>query len=565
MRRVPSAPLPLRTRFIFVAGGVMSGIGKGVTVASTARILKDYGFRVSAVKVDPYLNVDAGTMNPTEHGEVFVTNDGMETDQDIGNYERFLGQDVLRVNYMTAGLVYKSVIEKERALHYSGKCVEVIPHVTDEIRSRLEAAARHSRADFLLVEIGGTVGETQNAVFLQAARMMKLDMPGRVLFMLVSYFPVPAMVGEMKTKPTQHAVRDMQTAGVQPDIIIARSSVPLDEPRKRKVSVFCNVSAQDIISAPDIASIYDVPGNFEKDKLGKRVLTKFGMQPRAALSGEWRSLVRRIHAATKPVRIGIVGKYFGTGDFTLSDSYLSVIEAAKHACWRAGRAPEIVWLNSEQYEQRPVSVKELASLDALIVPGGFGARGVEGKIRAIRWARENKLPYLGLCYGMQLATIEFARNVCGMRGAHTTEIDPQTKYPVIATMAEQVERIQAGDMGGTMRLGAFECHLAERSASRKLYDADTIWERHRHRYELNNRFRQRLEDRGLLVAGTNPQRNLVEIVELPEHPFFVGTQFHPEFLSRPLSPHPLFLGLVHAAIARRSPENEKRTHMPKGR
>jgi len=539
------------TRFVFVCGGVMSGIGKGVTVASTARILKDYGLRVSCVKIDPYLNVDAGTMNPTEHGEVFVTDDGMETDQDIGNYERFLDADVLKVNYMTQGQVYLSVIQKERALAYKGKCVEPYPHILDEVRERLERAARVSRADVLLVEIGGTVGEYQNALFLEAARLMKLQRPDRVLFMLVSYFPVPAMLGEMKTKPTQNAVRQMQAMGVQPDIIIARSTVPLDKPRKEKVAVFCNVGSRDIISAPDITSIYDVPGNFEKDHLGRRILQKFGLKPRKSLSPEWRAMVRRMHSAKVPVRIGIVGKYFGTGDFTLSDSYLSVIEAVKHAAWAANRKPQIDWLNAQEYERDPKAVAELDRYDAVIVPGGFGSRGVEGKIAAIRHCREKKIPYLGLCYGMQLATVEFARNVCGLRGAHTTEIDPTTKHPVITTMAEQVSNIQEANLGGTMRLGAYDCRLAPESVARAWYGTSMVSERHRHRYEFNNAYREKLAAHGLRIAGTNPERDLVEIVELPDHPFFVGTQFHPELKGRPLSPHPLFAGLIRAAIAHR--------------
>lgn len=530
----------------------MSGIGKGVTVASTARILKDYGLRVSCVKIDPYLNVDAGTMNPTEHGEVFVTDDGMETDQDIGNYERFLDADVLKVNYMTQGQVYLSVIQKERALAYKGKCVEPYPHILDEVRERLERAARANRADVLLVEIGGTVGEYQNALFLEAARLMKLQRPDRVLFALVSYFPVPAMLGEMKTKPTQNAVRQMQAMGVQPDIIIARSTVPLDKPRKEKVAVFCNVQSRDIISAPDIRSIYDVPGNFEKDHLGRRILQKFGLKPRRALGPEWRAMVRRMHSAKVPVRVGIVGKYFGTGDFTLSDSYLSVIEAIKHAAWLLNRKPEIHWLNAQEYERDQKAVVELERYDAVIVPGGFGARGVEGKIAAIRHCREKKIPYLGLCYGMQLATVEFARNVCGLRGAHTTEIDPATKHPIITTMAEQVSNIKDANLGGTMRLGAYDCRLAPESAARACYGIGTVSERHRHRYEFNNAYREKLSAHGLRVAGVNPERDLVEIVELPDHPFFVGTQFHPELTSRPLSPHPLFVGLLRAAITRRN-------------
>ena len=543
-------------RFIFVAGGVMSGIGKGVTVASTARILKDYGFRVTAVKIDPYLNVDAGTMNPTEHGEVFVTDDGMECDQDIGNYERFLDADIPRTNYMTQGAVYLSVIQRERALGYRGKCVEPYPHILEEVIARLDAAAAKSKAQFVLVEIGGTVGEFQNALFLEAARLVKLRNPSSTLVMMVSYFPVPAMLGEMKTKPTQNAVRSMQALGIQPDIIIARSTVPLDRPRKEKVAVFCNVQAPDIISAPDIKSIYDVPINFEKDHLGRRILEKFGMRPRHHLSARWRAMVRRMHGARVPIRIGIVGKYFDTGNFTLSDSYLSVIEAVKHACWAQRRKPEIEWLNAEQYEKsaswRTEAVRELDRLDAVIVPGGFGARGVDGKMRAIRYCREKKIPFLGLCYGMQLATIEFARNVVGLRGAHTTEIEPHTKHPVIATMAEQVANIKSGAMGGSMRLGAYPCRLVADSAVRALYGREHISERHRHRYEVNNAYRDRLAQHGLRIAGVNDERDLVEIVELAGHPFFVGTQFHPELKSRPTSPHPLFMGLVKAAIAKRA-------------
>jgi len=529
----------------------MSGIGKGVTVASTARILKDYGFRVSAVKIDPYLNVDAGTMNPTEHGEVFVTTDGMECDQDIGNYERFLDQDIPRFNYMTQGQVYLSVIQRERALGYHGKCVEPYPHILEEVMARLDHAAEVSRAEFLLVEIGGTVGEFQNALFLEAARLMKLRSPKDVLFMLVSYFPIPAMLGEMKTKPTQNAVRQMQAIGIQPDFIIARASVPLDKPRKEKVSIFCNVTSQDIISAPDIESIYDVPVNFEKDHLGRRILEKVGLKPRRNLSPAWRAMIRRMRSSHIPVRIGIVGKYFGTGDFVLSDSYLSVIESIRHAGWSIGRKPEIDWLNAQQYEKNPKSVRELDRYHAVIVPGGFGVRGVEGKITAIRYCRENNIPFLGLCYGMQLATVEFARNVCGMRGAHTTEVNPSTKYPVIATMTEQVANISNGHMGGTMRLGSYDCVLNPDSVSAKAYGQLKISERHRHRFEFNNAYRDRLIKYGLHVAGVNPQRNLVEIIELPKHPFFVGTQFHPELQGRPLSPHPLFVGLLTAASKRK--------------
>ena len=441
------------------------------------------------------------------------------------------------------------MIQRERTLGYAGKCVEPYPHILEEIIGRLKRAAKASDADFLLVEIGGTVGEYQNALFLEAARLLKFEQPDRVLFMLVSYFPIPAMLGEMKTKPTQNAVRQMQAIGIQPDIIIARSSRPLDRPRKEKVSVFCNVTADDIISAPDIKSIYDVPVNFEKDHLGRRILQKLGLRPRHHLSPAWRSMVRRMHSSRASVRVGIVGKYFGTGDFTLSDSYLSVIEAVKHAAWAQNRRPEIEWLNAQHYEKNPKSVSELKRFDAIIVPGGFGKRGVEGKISAIRYCREHKIPYLGLCYGMQLAVVEFAAKWTA-RDAHTTEVASRTKHPIISTMSDQVANIKEGAMGGSMRLGAYDCSLSPDSRCCALYGAEMISERHRHRYELNNAYRERLVNNGMRIAGTNPQRDLVEIIELPDHPFFVGTQFHPELRSRPLAPHPLFLGLIRVAIDR---------------
>ena len=537
-----------KTTFIFIAGGVMSGVGKGVTVASTARILKNYGFRVTAVKIDPYLNVDAGTMNPTEHGEVFVTDDGLECDQDLGNYERFLNEDITRDNYMTTGLVYQTVIERERSLGYKGACVQIIPHVTEEVERRLMKVAEKQKADFVLVEIGGTVGEYENLLFLETARIMKLKMPGQVLFLLVSYMPVPSIIGEMKTKPTQHAVRAMNYAGIQPDFIVARSSEPLDDVRKRKVSVFCNVDPRDVISAPDIkGSIYEIPINFEKDNLGKRILEKSGRKIRGKKSAQWDSLVNRIKMSRKPVKIGIVGKYFKSGKFTLSDSYISVIEAVKHAAWFMNRKPEITWLNAEKYEKNPNMLKELKKFDGIIVPGGFGKRGIEGKIKTIQFARENRIPFLGLCYGLQMAVIEFARNVCGLTDAHTTEIKPSTTQPVICTMADQAENIKGKKMGGSMRLGSYSCQLADTSYSRKLYEKSVIHERHRHRYEVNNDFQADLEKYGLCIAGTNIERKLVEIIELPKHPFFIASQFHPELKSRPLEPHPLFIGLIRAS------------------
>ncbi len=532
-------------KYIFIAGGVMSGIGKGVATASIGRILQSKGFKVTAIKIDPYINVDAGTMNPLEHGEVFVTDDGVECDQDIGNYERFLDQDLSTHNYITTGRVYQAVINRERNLEYDGRCVEVVPDIPNEVIFRIKKAAQRSMADFVLVEIGGTVGEYQNSLFLEAARMLKLQHPKDVLFILVSYLPIPNMIGEMKTKPTQYAVRTLNMAGLQPDIIIARSEVPLDEPRKNKISIFCNIDKRDVISAPDIKSIYEVPINFEKDNLGKRILKRFGMSPKAKDLKEWRRLVKVIRNVegsgySKRIKIGIVGKYFKTGRFTLMDSYISIIEAIKHACWYYKKKPEIFWLSAGQYEKDPQSVKELSNYSGIIVPGGFGNRGIEGKIRAIEFCRENKIPFLGLCLGMQLAVIEFARNVCGIKKATSTEFSPKAKEPIIDVMPEQKVLLKEKRYGGTMRLGAYRCKIKAHTISFRAYGRYNVSERHRHRYELNNRYKKVLEKKGMIMAGINPERGLVEIIELKNHPFFVAVQFHPEFKSRPLRPHPLF-------------------------
>ena len=540
-------------------GGVMSGIGKGVSTSSIGALLQARGFSVTAVKIDPYLNVDAGTMNPVEHGEVFVTDDGTETDQDIGNYERFLNTENSALHYMTTGSVYLSVIMRERNLEYGGRCVEVVPDIPLEVISRLQKVARKTKADFVLTEIGGTVGEYQNLLFLEAARMMRLRYPKDVLFTLVSYLPIPPIIGEMKTKPTQHAVRTLNASGIQPDIIIARSERPIDEPRKKKLSVFCNMEPADIISAPDIAtSIYEVPGKFEEEGIAKRVLNKFGMRERGVAMAPWDKLVKTILAPKPPVRIGIVGKYFGSGDFVLEDSYMSVLEAIKHASWAKGRHPNIQWLDAEAYEKDKKKVRELKQFDGIIVPGGFGERGVEGKIRAITYCRENNIPFLGLCYGMQLATVEYARNVLGLRGAHTTEVAQGTKYPVIDIMLEQRANMDKKDYGATMRLGGYACELKPGTVAHRAYANSSfpskkngtllIRERHRHRYELNNLYRDQLAQGGLVCSGRNPEKDLVEVIEIPRHPFFVGTQFHPEFTSRPLQPHPLFVAFIKAAV-----------------
>lgn len=534
-------------RYIFVAGGVMSGIGKGVATAAIGKILQSKGFKVTAVKIDPYINVDAGTMNPIEHGEVFVTDDGVECDQDLGNYERFLEEDLSTFNYITTGRVYQTVINKERNLEYGGKCVEVVPHIPEEVISRIKKAAEKTKADFVLIEVGGTVGEYQNMLFLEAARMMKIFHPKDILFVLISYLPVPHMIGEMKTKPTQQAARLLNAAGIQPDIIIARSIAPLDKPRKRKISIFCNVQDEDVISAPDVESIYEVPVNFEQEQLGNRILGKFGLKGREDDLKKWKKLVKSIKTAKKTVKIGMVGKYFESGNFVLMDSYISVIEAVKHASWANSRKPEIVWLSSESYEKDPKAVEELKDYDGIIVPGGFGNRGVEGKVKAIEYCRLNKIPYLGLCLGMQLAVIEFARHACGLKNANSTEFLPNCKQAVIDVMPDQKALLNEKKYGGTMRLGEYACKIKPKTISFSAYGKSIIRERHRHRYEVNNDFRGILEEKGMVTAGINPERDLVEIIEVPGHPFFVATQFHPEFKSRPLNPHPLFRKFIKTA------------------
>ncbi len=529
----------------------MSGVGKGIASVSIGKILAARGLSVNLMKIDPYLNVDAGTMNPTEHGEVFVLDSGLETDQDMGNYERFLNRDLGPDDYMTGGMVYKSVIERERALGYGGKFVEAIPHVRDEIIGRLKRAAEVSKSDVSVVEIGGTIGDFQNALFIEAARVIHLERPEDVVFIMVSYLPVPHTIGEMKTKPTQSAVRMLNSYGVQPDILIARSDVAMDQRRKEKLAIWCNVRADHIISAPDVDSIYDVPLNFERDHLSDILLKALGKRGKQESDmNEWKKFAEHAHNGREKVKIGIVGKYFDTGDFVLSDAYLSVIEAIKFSAYALGVTPEIHWLNAKEYQKDPARVKELTQYQGVIVPGGFGETGIEGKIAAIKFARENNIPYFGLCYGMQLMTVEFARNVARLAGAHTTEIDPKTKHPIIMILPEQIEKMEKKDYGGTMRLGAYPARLKPGTIAQKAYGKEGVSERHRHRYEVNPDYVERLEAAGLIFSGTSPDRHLMEIAELSKdvHPFMLGTQFHPEFRARPLSPHPLFTAFVKAAL-----------------
>ena len=539
---------------MFVIGGVMSGVGKGIVTSSTGLILKERGFSVNLVKIDPYLNVDAGTMNPTEHGEVFVLRSGLETDQDMGNYERFLGRDLTPEDYMTSGMVYQSVINRERALGYNGRFVEAIPHVRDEIIQRIEAAAAHNGSQVSVIEIGGTVGDFQNALFIEAARVMRLKHPNDVRYVLVSYLPVPNTIGEMKTKPTQTAVRELNGYGVQPDFIIARSNGSMDEKRKEKLAIWCNVQPDHIISAPDVESIYDVPLNFEKDHFGDLLLNALSLSKDVPADlRDWRTFVDRIKKGGKEVIIGIVGKYFDTGDYVLSDAYLSVIEALKFSGAELGVKPVIEWVNAKDFE-KGADVKTLAKYDGIIVPGGFGETGIEGKLQAIRYARENKIPYFGLCYGMQLMVVEYARNVLGLPGAHTVEINPQAENPIVDVMPEQATLIAEGNYGGTMRLGVYPALLKEGTVAHKVYGKDVIEERHRHRYEINPDYVQQITDAGLVFSGTSPDGILMEIAELPhsEHPFYLGTQFHPELQARPLDPHPLFTAFLKASSERKS-------------
>jgi len=546
-------------KYIFVVGGVMSGIGKGVASSAIGRILKSKGFKTTAIKIDPYINVDAGTMNPTEHGEVFVLADGYECDQDMGNYERFLGETLPSINYMTTGRVYQEVIRKERNLEYKGKNVEVVPDIPLEVIRRISEAQKTAQADVTLVEVGGTIGEYQNIIFLEAARMLKQKYPRDVAVVMLSYVPIPNNIGEMKTKPTQYAARSLNSVGLQADVILARATVPLDEKRKEKIATFCNILPERVISAPDVESIYDVPLNYEKDGMGDILCDVLGLPQRPTDLGDWEAFVKKVKNGTKKLDIAVLGKYFMSGEYVLSDVYISVIESIKHAAAALDIKVKLSFLDSEPFERDADKLQELKNYDGVLVPGGFGGRGVEGIISAIQFAREQKIPYLGLCYGMQLMCIEYARNVAGLAGANTAEIDPNAAHTVIDFMPEQKEKIAKGEYGGTMRLGTYPCALKDNTIAREAYlprlasgkagGEDLIHERHRHRYEVNPAYIAKLSDAGLVFSGTSPDGRLMEIAELPKekHPFMLGVQFHPEFLSRPLSPHPLFMAFIKAA------------------
>lgn len=545
------------TKFIFVSGGVISGLGKGIVASSISLLLKSAGFTVAPIKADPYLNLDAGTMNPIIHGETFVTEDGLETDQDLGHYERFVDQNLTRLNYMTAGQVYLSVLERERRLEYDGICVETIPHIPQEIIRRLNILAKNSKADFVILEIGGTVGEYQNAMFLEAARELQLKQPKDVLNIHVAYLPLPPSLGELKSKPVQMSVQAMHTAGIQPDIIIGRAVKEMDQTRKEKIAIFCSIDTRDIFSDPDLPTIYQVPEYLEAQGITERILLKLGLTKRSSDLSKWHIFNQKILGSKKKVKIGIVGKYFRSGDFSLEDSYVCVIEAVKQAAFWNDTIPEITWIDSIDVEKKGARVI-LSDFDGLIVPQGWGSRGVEGKIETARYARENKVPYLGLCFGMQIACIDIARNVCGLTDANSEEVDPSTENPIIHIMPNQKEYLAKRQYGATMRLGAWPCVLKKGSI---VYDAYKKWtelhinslfklpevmERHRHRYEFNNKYKKMFEEKGIVFSGVSPDGMLVESIELTKHPFFIGTQFHPEFKARPLNAHPLFLEFITA-------------------
>jgi len=538
------------TRYIFISGGVISGLGKGITTASIALLLQSAGFKVGVVKIDMYLNIDAGTMNPLEHGEVFVTKDGRETDQDLGHYERFLNQSLTTRNYLTAGQLYRRILEQERALEYDGACVEAYHQVPKETIAFLKRAARGK--DFLLVELGGTVGEYQNVLFFEVVRRLKIKHPGKVFLVHVVYLPIPPSLGEMKTKPAQQSIVELNHLGLAPDFLICRGEKFPDTARIKKLALAAALEPKDIFSAPDTSPVYRVPLLLEQQGFSSRLLKKVGLSRRRVKLANWHQLLQKIDRVKKKLPIAIAGKYYTSGDFSLEDAYVSVVESLRIAAWHQGIKPEVVWVDTEAVEKYGPE-KYLRNVAGVIVPGGFGNRGVEGKIRVIRWARENKVPFLGLCYGMQLATVEFARYVAGLKEAHTTEVNPETPHPVIDIMPDQERKLLARDYGGTMRLGNWPCRLRARTLARRAYRRPLIYERHRHRYEFNNQYRQKLERAGLVISGTTPDSRLVEIIELPvsSHPFFLATQFHPEFTTRFLSPNPLFSAFILSALKKR--------------
>jgi CTP synthase len=531
------------SKFIFVTGGVASSVGKGISVASLGRLLKNRGVSVSLMKLDPYINVDPGTMSPYQHGEVFVTDDGAETDLDLGHYERFTDEPSYQANNVTTGQVYASVIAKERRGEYLGGTIQVIPHITNEIKDRIHAVARRSDADVVIVEVGGTVGDIEGEPFLEAIRQMRKDVGRRdVLYMHVTLLPYLGATKELKTKPTQHSVKELLRVGIQPDVILCRSDYPVSDDLREKIALFCNIEAKAVIPMANAETIYEVPLTLEEVGLGEYLVQELGLKKQEPQMNEWRALVAKIKSPHPELTVGLVGKYV-----ELHDAYMSVAEALHHAGWYHDVDVHIKWINSEALEQMGDNYEEaLEDVAGIVVPGGFGHRGIEGKIKAANFARRNNIPYLGLCLGLQVAVIELARNVLGLTGANSSEFDAQNPHPVIDLMHTQR---QVADKGGTMRLGNWVCCLTPGTKTYQAYNEPIVFERHRHRFEFNNEYRKRMESNGLVVSGRSADNNLVEIIELENHPWFVATQFHPEFKSRPTRPHPLFRDFVGASLS----------------
>jgi len=544
-----------RTKYIFVSGGVISGIGKGLTSASIALLLKAAGYRVAPIKVENYLNLDAGTINPIEHGDPFLCEDGTEGDMDIGTYEKFLDEDMGVDNFVTMGKIYQTVIDRERRFEYNGEDVEAIPHITDEITSRIKNAGRKNNAEIVMIEMGGTAGEYQNIFYYEASRIMTLKNPGDVIHVHVSYVPTPTHLGEPKTKPTQLSVRTLNSMGIQPDFIIARSEKYLDKRRRDRFALFCNMHPEDIISNPDVDPVYEIPLSMHEQGLDKRILQKLSLPAKAANFSAWKKLIEKIKTPKKKtVTVAIIGKYFGTGEYQIRDSYAALFDAIDHAAWDKDVAVKTVWIDAEKVE-KDGAAKVIGTPDGIIVPIGWGERGSEGMIATADYARAMKIPYLGLCYGMQLAVVAFARSVLGWKDANSTENNPKSKHPVIYLIPSQKELMERRAYGGTMRLGAWDAIVKKGTKAYALYEKygqminkekGLTSERHRHRYEFNNAFVKDFEKAGLVISARSVEEGLVEIIEVPDHPFYMGTQGHPEYKSRPLKPHPIFLGFIEA-------------------
>jgi CTP synthase len=531
------------TKYVFITGGNVSSIGKGIICASLGLLLKAQGYKVTIMKFDPYLNVDAGTMNPIQHGEVFVTDDGAETDLDLGHYERYIDEDLMRYNNVTTGQIYSAVIAKERQGDYLGRCVQVIPHVTDEIKSRIKVVAQKTRTDILICEVGGTVGDIEGLPYLEAIRQFRNEVGrGNAINIHVTLIPYLSAGGELKTKLTQHSVAELRSIGIQPDLIVCRTTRPVPKEAKQKIALFCDVEQDHVVEGIDSPSIYDVPALLEEQDFGRLVTQELSLESRRADLTEWERMRDKLHNRDKSVRVAIVGKYNA-----LKDAYLSILESINHAAIHHRAMLDLVWVDAERLT-RDVVDKRLRKVDGILVPYGFGYRGMEGKIEAIRYAREMKIPYFGLCVGLQTAVIEFARNVCGLAGANSTEFEPNTPHPVIDLMETQRD-IEA--KGGTMRLGAWPCKLLKGSLAAEAYGTSRISERHRHRWEVNPSYHAQLQKAGLVFSGSSPDGRLIEIVELKDHPFFIATQFHPEFRGRPVRPHPLFAKFVQKMIETR--------------